>query len=136
MRRPSFPPLRPRKGAGTIMGIMLVLLTATILGALAIGSSLVVRRSETRQEADLAALSAASSRLGLLPGRSPCEQAAFVLTLEAGPADSGASGNDARIVTCALQGQDVVVSVQADAGPFSSLTRMSSRAGPENCSKQ
>lgn len=72
-------PSRPRSGSGTVVGVMLVLLAAALLGALMTGSSLVIRRAEARQEADLAALSAASARAGLLPGSPPCGRAASVL---------------------------------------------------------
>ncbi len=146
---------RPRKGSGTIVGTMLVLLAAALLGALMTGSSLVIRRSEARQEADLAALSAADARAGLLPGSPPCGRAASVLAL-ARPSGSASATHDGSalgtpggsasgthtgpgtsdmpvLVSCRVEGQDAVVTVRVGSGPLSALTQTSARAGPDEC---
>lgn len=126
---------------------MLVLLAAALLGALMTGSSLVIRRSEARQEADLAALSAAGARAGLLPGSPPCGRAASVLALArssgsaSGTHDGSASGTHTGpgtsgmpvLVSCRIEGQDAVVTVRVGSGPLSALTQTSARAGPDGC---
>lgn len=146
--------MKALRGSGTIVGLMLVLLAAALLGALSAGASVVVARAEARQEADIAALSAASARLGLLPGRSPCEQAAYVLTLADSPTASARTswrtsqsassrvpahgvsrGSSVQLVSCRVQGDDVLVTVRAGSGPFVALTQTASRAGPDDCVK-
>lgn len=142
------PPCRlshPWKGSGTVVGIMLMLLAAALLGALMTGSSLVIRRAEARQEADLAALSAASARAGLLPGSPPCGRAASVLAAArsrgsapgtaraARDTDDPAVSGGPRLVSCRLDGQDAVVTVRVGSGPLSALTQTSARAGPADC---
>lgn len=115
--------LRPRCGSGTVSGLMLVMLAAALLGALCAGASVVVGRAESRQEADLAALSAASARVGLLPGSSPCERAAARTRFDP----------QVRVMSCSLQDSDVLVTVQTGSGPLARLTQMTSRAGPADC---
>lgn len=126
---------RARRGSGTVMGIMLVFLTMALLGALVAGSSLVITREYARQEVDLAALSAANAYLGLIPGQKPCSEAEHVLRIGSPKKGEPGSTNktELHLVSCQIDGSDVVVTVQAWSGPFAKLTRMTSRAGPDDC---
>lgn len=111
------------EGAGTVLGIMLiVLVTVMIVIAAGVGRMLVVR-SHAATAADLSALSAANA---LWEGGDPCEVAAEV-----------AEDNGATMIACRVggdTGEDVTVRVGVDMDmPFLPHMTQDARAGPTVC---
>ena len=114
---------RSEKGAGTVAGIALIMVAATLISALSGAGHVAVRHAQARSAADLAAFSAALAWQG---GRDPCSLAGDV-----------AVGNKARMVSCHTEGGymgDVEVSVAMQVGvPIVSEVVASARAGPSAC---
>ena len=126
-------PHHSERGSGTVLGVMLVLLTITLLAAVAGASNVLVVRSQVRSLGDLGALSAA--RALYVPG-SPSgsgdagnEHACLVASQVAG-------ANDLTLGACEVRGPDVVVEMIAETSiPLIPEVRSTSVAGPRECSR-
>ncbi len=103
------------EGAGTISGVALIAIVAAMAGNLL----LCVHRAQNT--ADLASVAAAQS---LRDGAAdPCAAASRTT-----------SGNGTRLESCAIEGEDAVVAVQAATQvPFAPWVVRQSRAGPIAC---
>lgn len=110
------------KGSGTFLGAILVAVAAIGLVVIASLGNIIVCKAKGRTAADSAVLAAASA---LQEGdSSPCDQAAKIAAI-----------NESELITCALQGKDVQVTVQVHTKvPFVSRVSVMARAGPEDCS--
>jgi secretion/DNA translocation related TadE-like protein len=87
-------------GSGSILAVALLAVIVLFTVALAVASGLAVAGRRAATAADLAALAAADSASGLLPGI-PCEEAARV-----------AAANAALLGDCAIDGQIALVTVK------------------------
>ena len=104
------------EGAGSVLALAIVAASVILIGGqLALGAAL-VQRQQALGAADAAALAAADTLLGVVPGI-PCEVAATV-----------ADADGARIADCELDGYLATVTVSARVGIFEVTAR--SRAGP------
>ena len=105
------------EGAGTISGVALIAIVAAMLGAVAMAGNLLLCVHRAQNTADLASVAAAQS-------------------LRDGAADASrtTSGNGTRLESCAIEGEDAVVAVQAATQvPFAPWVVRQSRAGPIAC---
>lgn len=101
-------------GAMLVVGSMLVSATLTIGLAATGGAAVAARRAAGA--ADNAAIAAADSVSGALPGE-PCERAAEV-----------AEASGARLVSCGTDDLDAIVTVEVSFGGMAAAAR--ARAGP------
>ena len=100
------------EGAGTISGVALIAIVAAMLGAVAMAGNLLLCVHRAQNTADLASVAAA-----------PCAAASRTT-----------SGNGTRLESCAIEGEDAVVAVQAATQvPFAPWVVRQSRAGPIAC---
>lgn len=109
------------EGAGTISGVALIAIVAAMLGAVAMAGNLLLCVHRAQNTADLASVAAAQS---LRDGAAdPCAAASRTT-----------SGNGTRLESCAIEGEDAVVAVQAATQvPFAPWVVRQSRAGPIAC---
>lgn len=115
---------RSDKGSGTVVGVALVMVAATLVSVMSGAGHVAVRHAQARSAADLAAFSAALAwRNGR---RDPCSLAGAV-----------AEGNNASMVSCHMEGEhmgDVEMSVTMHVDvPLVSKVVASARAGPSAC---
>ncbi|HEU0257272.1 MAG TPA: Rv3654c family TadE-like protein [Microbacteriaceae bacterium] len=103
------------RGAGSVLAVAVLAVVTVFAVALAVASVVAVEGRRAQAAADLAALAAADTASGLVPGI-PCDTALRV-----------ARANDAALQACALEGQVALVTVEAGARwPV----RSTARAGP------
>lgn len=109
------------EGSGTVLGAMMIIAAALLLGALAVAGRLFICQTQVRGVADTAAVSAATA---LMNGDgSPCETARQV-----------AVRNEARLDSCVVDGEDVEVRARLPTGvPLLGEVGARSRAGPVPC---
>ena len=109
------------EGSGTISGVALIAIVAAMLGAVAMAGNLLLCVHRAQNTADLASVAAAQS---LRDGAAdPCAAASRTT-----------SGNGTRLESCAIEGEDAVVAVQAATQvPFAPWVVRQSRAGPIAC---
>lgn len=109
------------EGSGTVLGAMMIIAAALLLGALAVAGRLFICQTQARGVADTAAVSAATA---LMNGDgSPCETARQV-----------AVRNEARLDSCVVDGEDVEVRARLPTGvPLLGEVDARSRAGPVPC---
>lgn len=111
------------EGAGTVLGLMLIVVVAMAIVIAAGLGRMMVGRSRAATAADLSSLSAANA---LWKGGDPCAVAARV-----------ARSHEATLVSCVTggdTGEDVTVQVSVDIGiPFVPDMTQSARAGPTVC---
>lgn len=109
------------EGSGTVLGAMMIIAAALLLGALAVAGRLFICQTQARGVADTAAVSAATA---LMNGDgSPCETARQV-----------AVRNEARLDSCVVDGEDVEVRARLPTGvPLLGEVGARSRAGPVPC---
>ncbi|WP_238548494.1 Rv3654c family TadE-like protein [Bifidobacterium biavatii] len=122
-------------GSGTVAGVMLILLVAVMLSVVAAAGNLLVCQARARSAADLAALSAA---VALRDGADDsCGVASVVVSSfarEFAGSGLGSDGVASRLDACAIDGEDVQVTVAvATQVPFAPHVERSSRAGPVAC---
>lgn len=113
-----------QEGSGTVAGIALIMVAATLIGSAAGMGHVVIRHAQARSAADLASFAAALAWYG---GRgSPCTVAEQV-----------SSANNARVLSCRTEGMyggDVEVRVAVHTGvPIMPEVIASARAGPVAC---
>lgn len=115
---------RSDKGSGTVAGIALVMMAATLTSAMAGAGHMAICQARARSAADLAAFSAALAWHG--SRHDPCSLAGNVV-----------SENGARMVSCALEGGymgDVTVSAAVRVSiPMVPEVIASACAGPSAC---
>lgn len=109
------------EGSATVVGVALVVAAAVLVGALAATGNIVLRQSQARTAADVAALGAASA---LWRGDgTPCAVAAWLSDANAG-----------NLERCDVDGDDISVSVHVPTDvPFVDYVTASARAGPRPC---
>ncbi|MCI1219088.1 MAG: flp pilus-assembly TadE/G-like family protein [Bifidobacterium sp.] len=109
-------------GSGTMAGVALIMLAATMLSVLAAAGSLFIAQTRARSAADLAALSSATS---LWNGEGdPCTEAKSIALAHKG-----------RLESCRVDGEIVSVKVSVRTRvPLISRVSRSARAGPIDCS--
>lgn len=111
------------EGSATVVGVALVVAAAVLVGALAATGNIVLRQSQARTAADVAALGAASA---LWRGDgTPCAVAAWLSDANAG-----------NLERCDVDGDDISVSVSVHVPtdvPFVDYVTASARAGPRPC---
>ena len=109
------------EGSGTISGVALIAIVAAMLGAVAMAGNLLLCVHRAQNTADLASVAAAPS---LRDGAAdPCAAASRTT-----------SGTGTRLESCAIEGEDAVVAVQAATQvPFAPWVVRQSRAGPIAC---
>lgn len=109
------------EGSGTLAGVMLILVVALLMGALAAGGAVLIAGAKARGVADTAAVSAA--RMLLEGGADPCAAARTI-----------ASAQDAQLESCAIEDEDVTVTIRSPTGvPVAAWVERRSRAGPQRC---
>ena len=102
------------EGSGTMACVMLIALAAALIATVASVGGALLCRSRARSAADATALSAASD---------PCAVGR-----------RAAAENDAQLESCAVEGDDIVVTVSVPLClPFMSRVSQRSRAGPISC---
>jgi len=114
-----------QRGAATVLAVAMAGVLLLVGAATGVVGALVVAHRRAQAAADLAALAGARSlaagRVGH-PGRDPCSAAAEV-----------ANANGAALVTCGVEGSDVVVEVRVSGPRWLGQDRdlaASARAGP------
>ena len=121
------------EGSGTMACVMLIALAAALIATVASVGGALLCRSRARSAADATALSAASAAL---------VTASFHASTywSGGASDPCAVGrraaaeNDAQLESCAVEGDDIVVTVSVPLRlPFMSRVSQRSRAGPISC---
>lgn len=109
-------------GGATMAGVALVCAAALLLGLIAAGGNIVLRRGQARTVADLAAVGAAQA-LWYGETETPCVLAGHI-----------ASANGGAIETCMVDGDDVQVRARvATQVPFVRHVTAQARAGPRPC---
>jgi secretion/DNA translocation related TadE-like protein len=110
------------EGSGTMACVMLIALAAALIATVASVGGALLCRSRARSAADATALSAASAYWS--GGASdPCAVGR-----------RAAAENDAQLESCAVEGDDIVVTVSVPLRlPFMSRVSQRSRAGPISC---
>ncbi|MDE5640528.1 Rv3654c family TadE-like protein [Bifidobacterium castoris] len=121
LRRHAVRPRREDEGSATLVGAALVVAAAVLIGVLAAAGNIVLRQSQARTAADMAALGAASA---LWRGDgTPCAVAAWLSDANAG-----------NLQRCDVDGDDVSVSVHVPTDvPFVDHVTADARAGPRPC---
>jgi secretion/DNA translocation related TadE-like protein len=114
--RPGSPWRQPERGAGSILvvGVLAAVMALTLLLAPLAAAHL--DRSRAAVAADAAALAAADTAVGIVPGE-PCRNAART-----------AEANGATLTGCRVEGVVVTVAVSRASGPF--LATAAATAGP------
>lgn len=109
-------------GSATMAGVALVCAAALLLGLIAAGGNIVLRRGQARTVADLAAVGAAQA-LWYGETETPCVLAGHI-----------ASANGGAIESCMVDGDDVQVRARvATQVPFVRHVTAQARAGPRPC---
>ncbi|MFR0587002.1 pilus biosynthesis protein TadE [Bifidobacterium pseudolongum subsp. globosum] len=109
-------------GSATMAGVALVCAAALVLGLIAAGGNIVLRRGQARTVADLAAVGAAQA-LWYGETETPCVLAGHI-----------ASANGGAIESCMVDGDDVQVRARvATQVPFVRHVTAQARAGPRPC---
>lgn len=109
---------RGDRGAATIIVLYMGLLTVLLASVFAAAGAAVVARHRAEAAADLAALAGAARAMAGEPAA--CARAGVI-----------AAANGARLVTCRLDGWDLVVDVVVTPGvALGGLATASARAGP------
>lgn len=112
---------REDEGSATVVGVALVVAAAVLVSALACAGDIVLRQSQARTAADMAALGAAAA---LWRGDgTPCAVAAWLSDANAG-----------NLQRCEVVDDDVSVSVHVPTDvPFVDHVTADARAGPRPC---
>lgn len=102
-------------------GVALIAVAAVMLGAVAMAGNLLLCVHRAQHGADLASVAAAEALRG--GSADPCEAASRTSV-----------GNGAQLQSCAIEGEDALVSVQVSTQvPFAPWVTRQSRAGPIAC---
>lgn len=118
--------LEGEAGSGSVLGIMLVFLIASILAAVCFAGRVYLTQERAQQAADVAALAASSADNGLDGRNDPCSVAKSV-----------AGTNGATLVRCEKKGDDMVVSVVISTRlPLVDSREATARAGPQLCGER
>ncbi|WKK70823.1 helicase [Rathayibacter oskolensis] len=104
------------EGSAAVAAISVVAATVLVTAAVLSGCGAVVAHQRAVAAADAAALAAADTASGLLPGE-PCDEASRLAT-----------AGGAELTACALDGETASVEVAVAVGPLTLRAR--SRAGP------
>ncbi|MFB9765365.1 Rv3654c family TadE-like protein [Nocardioides kongjuensis] len=119
-----------QRGAATVLAVAAAVVLLLVGAATGVVGAIVVAHRRAQAAADLAALAGATSLAGAgagHPGRDPCAAAAEVAT-----------ANGASLVTCVVEGSDVVVEVRVSGPRWLGQDRdlaAAARAGPEGRSR-
>ena len=120
------------RGSGTMLGVMLVLVTLVMLSSAAAVGNVIVVRARVRSAGDIVAVSAARSLQYAQSATSSNQRSYGATACEL--AERVAAMNGITLISCTPQGGDVTVEVSGNTSvPFVRTVTSTSRAGPQEC---